>query len=308
MRILVLGGSGFVGRHLLRQLGRQGHRVTALVRRIEQHRDIRLLPNVNLVESRYLTDLILRKYIRNQDVVINLIGQSRESASASFEQTHVALLNKILSACEVEGVSRFIHLSAMNANEQAASRYLQTKGKAESLIQQSDLQATILRPSAIFGQHDHFIEPMRQAVARNRFIPVIAPQAQLMPVWVGDVVAALADCVSNPQTIGQTYDLCGERIYEIREVWQQVAEMQRKPVYLKPLSAWCSRMLTRFFSWCPKVQITADMLQAMQTPICCTQTFPWSSSRLSLRSYLAQLQLALPVRSRFAQMREVAGR
>lgn len=307
MRIVVLGGSGFVGHHLLPQLSRHHHQITVVVPRVEQHRSLRLIPNVHLLEGRYLTDLVLRKAMKNQDVVINLLGCGLQDTSVGYDiADFIQLTKKVLSACEVEGVERLIHLSALGVRAYPADHQMHCYAQVEALVQQAHLKTTIFRPSMMFGAQDQFIESMESLLDKLPWIAVVHPDQQLSPIWVGDVVHALVQSLQDTTTIGQCYDLCGQRRYRLLELWQLVAQMRRKSTHFIALPRWCSQGVTWIANHCPWHSAIRTVYRGWQLDGDCQCSFPYTRPLLSIRGYLAQSMSG--VRRRYDQLRQTAGR
>lgn len=308
MRVLVLGGSGFVGRALLRQLSAQGHQLTVPVRRPERQRDLRLIPHVSVVPIEHFSDLQLRKLLRGQDAVINLIGILHESGRATFQAIHVDLIRKLTIACEVEGVKRLIHISALGASEDAPSRYLRSKAEAEAVLATTDLDVTILRPSVLFGEGDKFINTFASILSKTPFMPVVCPKSLLTPVWVEDVAQVIAQSLLDKRSIGQIYELCGGRSYSLMELWQLIAEMTHRSVHFMSLSDSLSRLTARLMGIMPTPLMTLDNYLSLQVPSVCHQSLPFDIQPMSLRSYALQKLAKSGVRERYDEMRQVAGR
>lgn len=308
MRVLLLGGSGFVGRALMRQLSAQGHQIRVLVRRAERQRDLWLIPNVTVMPIEHFSDLQLRKALRGQDAVINLIGILHESGKATFRSVHVDLVRKLAIACEVEGVKRLIHVSALGASEEAPSRYLRSKAEAESLLLHSDLEVTILRPSVMFGEGDKFIHQFAKLLAKTSAMPVVCPKSLLSPVWVEDVANIMAQALVDKSSIGQTYEVCGGRVYTLMELWQLIAEVSQRRVYFMALPDGLSRLLARVMGWMPSPMMTLDNYLSLQVPSVCQSALPFSIEPRSLRSYAIQVFAQGRVRQRYDDMRQLAGR
>jgi len=152
--VLVLGGTGFVGRHLIPQLSAAGHRVTAVARRRHDARHLILLPTVQVVEGDPLDPRTLDARMRDATAVVNLLGILNERAQQTFAAVHVDSTRMIVDACRRAGVARLLHMSAINADPAAPSRYLRSKGEAEAIVAASGMPWTIFRPSVIFGRED----------------------------------------------------------------------------------------------------------------------------------------------------------
>ena len=155
LRIVVLGGTGFVGSHLVPRLQRDGHAITVLSRNREQHRELGVLPRVSVVNADVHDLDSLGRHLADADAAINLVGilNERGSSGRGFHRAHVELADTLIAACTAAGVPRLLQMSALRAGE-GGSFYLKTRGEAELRVQASPLAWTILRPSVIFGDRD----------------------------------------------------------------------------------------------------------------------------------------------------------
>lgn len=189
--VLVVGGSGFVGRHIVARLAAAGDRVVVPTRRRGNARHLFLLPTVDVVEADVNDAAVVARLVRGVDAVINLAGILNERGGESFAQVHLDLVRSLVAACTAAGVRRFVQMSALNADPAGPSRYQRTKGEAEAAIAASGLDWTIFQPSVIFGREDAFLNLFARL---QRFLPVMAlagADVRFQPVYVGDV----AECV-----------------------------------------------------------------------------------------------------------------
>ncbi|HEY6822281.1 MAG TPA: complex I NDUFA9 subunit family protein, partial [Burkholderiales bacterium] len=207
--ILVLGGSGFVGRHVVAQLVREMASVTVPSRRRERAKHLIVFPTVEVVEADVFEPAVLDRLVRGKDAVINLVG----ILHGDFRRAHVELPAAVVAACRSAGVSRLLHMSALGAAADAPSEYLRSKAAGEEVVLGArELDVTVFRPSVIFGPEDRFLNSF---VCLARFTPLLAvpcPQAEFQPVYVGDVARAMAAALDDPRASGQTYQLCGPRV------------------------------------------------------------------------------------------------
>ncbi|HWI13607.1 MAG TPA: NAD(P)H-binding protein, partial [Burkholderiales bacterium] len=151
--ICVLGGSGFIGRHICEALAAKGYRLRVPTRHRERVKHLIVLPTVEVVEANIHDPQMLAWCLRGQDAVINLVGVLH----GGFEQAHVELARKVVAACRQAGVQRLLHMSALNADMNGPSEYLRSKGRAEVIVRDSGLAYTIFRPSVVFGPGDRFL-------------------------------------------------------------------------------------------------------------------------------------------------------
>ena len=199
MRIVLLGGTGFVGHHLLVALSRAGHQCTVLSRWPERHRDLKLIPGISLHGVDVYDQDALGAKLERADLAINLVGILNESGRSGmgFWKAHVLLVETLLAACHASGVSRLIHMSALKAGE-GRSYYLTSKGRAEELIvESSDIEWTIVRPSVMFGESDSFFNRFAAMLKWMPVMPLACSRSRLQPVWVDDVCRAIVAVVDR---------------------------------------------------------------------------------------------------------------
>lgn len=223
LKILVLGGSGFVGRHLMERLQRLGAEVTVPTRRIANARELWPLPCVQLIEADVTQPDVLADLVQGQDAVINLVAILHGSP-AQFEAIHVDLPRHLACACGHAGVRRLIHVSALGADVNGASHYQRSKAAGEAVLHQAaqmhQLDVTLLRPSVIYGSGDRFLNLFARLQRLFPLIPLARGNTRFQPVWVRDVAAALVRCLNDDATIGQTYELCGPDDWTLRQLMQ----------------------------------------------------------------------------------------
>lgn len=226
----MLGGTGFVGRHLAGALVQRGYRVRIPTRNRERNRRLLVLPGVELVNADIHDPGTLYRLVHGCEVVVNLVGilHERPRNGKGFHKAHVELVEKTLEACLDGGVDRFVHVSALKANaEHGPSHYLRSKGAAERAIKglaSEGIRYTIFQPSVIFGPDDSFTNLLTGLVRAFPVLPLAKPDARFAPVYVGDVAAALCAAVDDPGTAGNTYQLCGPEIYSLREIVAEIAK------------------------------------------------------------------------------------
>ena len=208
--VVVLGGTGFVGSHLVPRLHADGHRITVLSRNREQNRELGVLPRVRVENCDVYDRVALAKELIGADVAINLVGilNERGSDGSGFRKAHVELTETLIGACKASGVRRLLQMSSLRAGE-GASHYLRTRGEAEARVRESRLAATIFRPSVIFGRGDGLFNRFAQLLRIAPVLPLARANARFAPVHVGDVAEAFARALAHPHTIGHTYELFG---------------------------------------------------------------------------------------------------
>jgi len=251
-KICLLGGTGFLGQQLINQLVKQKWLVKVLTRRREQHRDLLVLPSVELITSNIYDLEQLKAQISDCDAVVNLVGILNETGNdgAGFRKAHLELTQTVIQACQATNVTRLLHISALNADaEQGTSHYLRTKGEAEDLVHRAEgLQVTSFRPSVIFGEHDSFFNRFAQLLqVPSPIFMLPSGNAKFAPVWVNDVVAAMLLALEHPQHQGKRYNLCGPKIYTLKELVAYTAKMMGVKRSIIPLSnrtsSWAARIM-----------------------------------------------------------------
>ena len=224
-RFIVLGGTGFIGSHLLAALAGDGHRITVLSRNREQGRAINVLPNVRSISTDVYDRASLEKHIAGHDAVINLVGILNETGGATFTHAHVDLTASLIAACRQVGVRRFHLMSSLNAGNRA-SKYLKTRGEAEAQVRNSGMDWTIYRPSVVYGEGDGFVFRFLKLMkmAPVPVLPLAQPHAKFAPVYVGDVTAAIRRCLSDRASIGRIFELYGPDTLELIDLVRTIRD------------------------------------------------------------------------------------
>jgi len=254
--ILVTGGTGFVGRHLVSRLMEMEERVRVLARSGDD------LPGAEVIRGDVRDLSAVVGAARGCRAVIHLVGIIRESRGASFRALHVDATRTVVRACQEAGVERLLHMSALGARPGARSRYHRTKWRAEELLRASDLAATIFRPSVIFGSGDSFLPRIRDLLRRGRVIPIAGGgMGLLQPIWVEDVVSCFVGALAKPETIGSDYELGGPETYGFEQLVDLLAESEgvKKPKVHLPM--WLLRpAVSVMIRVAPKLPVTPDQL------------------------------------------------
>lgn len=239
-RVLVLGGSGFVGRQVCEQLARLGWHITVPTRRAVNAARVQSLRGLTVIEANVHQKADLARLMPGHDAVVNLVAVLHGSEER-FESVHVDLPGKIASAMKKAGVQRLVHISALGADPQGPSMYQRSKARGETVLHNAGLQLTVLRPSVIFGAEDKFLNLFADLQAVAPFMPLAGSGTRFAPVWVGDVARAVVVCLQKLDTIGQTYELCGPDVMTLGELvqragqWAGVNEGRGRPVIGLPM-------------------------------------------------------------------------
>jgi len=279
--VCILGGAGFIGRHLINALILRGQRVRVLTRSRYKHRDLWVLPQLDLVEGDVHDAEFLRQQFAGQGAVINLVGELNDSrrTGRGFQVAHVELARKVVSAARAAGVSRLLHMSALNASPEAPSRYLRSKGEAEQRVHEEAgpaLAVTSFRPSVVFGPGDGFFNRFAGLLTLSPLVmPLPGAKARFAPVYVGDVVDTLIAALDDPAaSAGQRLDLCGPQIFTLSELVRYLADLRRTPRLLLPLPGFAERMLAAVLQFVPGRPLTPDNLDSMKLDSVCAPGVP----------------------------------
>ncbi len=271
---VVLGGAGFVGRHIVARLVAAGHRVVVPTRRRESAKHLIMLPTVDVVEADIHDPRSLERLFADATAVVNLVGILNESGRNTFERAHVDLVRNTVAACHTAGVKRLLHMSALGADPAGPSRYLRTKGAAEAIVTASGLDWTMFRPSVIFGREDSFLNLFARLA---RALPVVvlgAPDAKFQPIYVEDVAHCFVQAVGDELTHHARYDLCGPTVYTLRELVRYVGEVAGAVRPIIGLSPGLSRLQATVLEHLPGKLMSRDNLLSTQTDNVCDCPFP----------------------------------
>ncbi len=227
-KVLVLGGTGFVGRHVCEQLTRQGIRVTVPTRRAINAQHVQMLPQVDVLEADINREGVLEQLLPGHDAVVNLVAVLHGNRKR-FEQVHVQLPRRLAQAMQTSGVQRLVHISALGAAANASSLYQQTKAAGEAVLAGAGLALTVLRPSVIFGAEDKFLNMFARMQAVLPVVPLACADAKFQPVWVGDVAQAVLRSLRNPQTVGKTFELAGPKVFTLAELVKLAGRLSGNP-------------------------------------------------------------------------------
>ena len=276
--VCIVGGTGFVGMHVANRLVEQGYQVRVLTRRWYRGRDLLPLPRLQLIEADVHDERELVRHLGGCDAVINLAGvlnERRGARGGDFQQVHVELPQRVLEAARRAGVPRYLHMGALGASPEAPSGYLRTKGEGEQRVLASDPQevaVTSFRPSVIFGAGDHSLSRL---AGLARLAPGIlllpSPAARFQPVYVGDVARAFVAALEDFYTAGRAYELCGPRVYTLRELVAYVIELRGLRRRVVGLPAALSRLSARLLGALPGRPLTLDNYRSTEVPSCCQE-------------------------------------
>ena len=310
MNVLVIGGSGFVGRHLVAALASRGARVAVPTRRRDRAKHLILLPTVDVIEADVRDPQVLAGLAAGRDAVVNLAGILH---GPDFAATHIELAQGVVNACRAAGAGhnrpRLLHMSALGADPEAPSEYLRSKGVGEqAVLAADDLAPTVFRPSVIFGPEDRFLNLFAQLTALLPAIALGSPNARFQPVYVGDVVKAMLAALESREAAGKRYDLCGPHECTLRELMAFVCAVTGRkrlivglPDGLSYLQAWLMELL-------PVKLLTRDNYYSMRVPSVCDCVFPFGIQPVALEATAPAWLAPSGPRERYPKLRWKAKR
>lgn len=264
-QLVILGGTGFVGSHLIPRLAQDGHRIVVLSRNREQHRELGVLPGVSVRSADVYDDDALRQHFDGADAVINLVGILNANGRHTFERAHTGLTRRVLAACAASGVGRLHQMSSLKAG-QGLSQYLKTRGEAEALVKASALNWTIYQPSVIFGAGDGLVSRFAGLLRSMPVLPLARAQSRMAPTWVGDVTEAIARCVAS-DSLGQrrTFELYGPEVLSLGDIVQKIRDAAgvKTPIIRLPDSL--GRLQARVAERLPGKPFSLDNFRSLRT-------------------------------------------
>jgi uncharacterized protein YbjT (DUF2867 family) len=275
-QILVLGGSGFVGRSVCEKLAAQYSSTRLLVptRRLLHGQHLRSLPTVDLVQANVHDDRDLLPLLAGCDAVVNLVAVLHGS-EAEFRHVHVDLPKRLAKACAAHGVRRLVHISALGVGPSAPSHYLRSKTAGEAALHTPVLDTTVLRPSVIFGAQDKFMNVFAQLQAVAPLLPLAGSDARFQPVWVEDVASAVQACLADEQSVGKIYECVGPTVYTLSELVRLAGRWSghERPQIALPMSV--AKLQARVMELLPgQPLMSRDNVDSMRVPNVASGSLP----------------------------------
>lgn len=312
--ICIIGGSGFLGRHLCERLSQDGHTLIVPTRRRERAKHLLPLPTSDVVQADVHQPATLARLFAGVDAVINLVGvmHSRRGKpyGPEFAHAHVELPRKIITACREAGVPRLIHISALKCAPDAPSAYLRSKADGEAAVVQARgfLSTTIFRPSVVFGPEDRFLNTFARLQSKLPLMVLACPRAKFQPVYVGDVAAAIAKSVHCEESYGRAYDLAGPKAYTLKELVAYAGQMSGHPRPILELDDRMSYVQARMLELMPGKLMTADQYYSMRVDSVSSSPLPFGLRSTALETIAPVYLSGKFPRSRYSFFRYYAGR
>ncbi len=236
--VTVFGGTGFIGRQVVRALAKRGHRVRAAARNEGSGYRLRMLGDVGqieVVQANVRDRASVERALDGAEACVNLVAVLYQHGRQTFEALHVEGARTIAECAAARGIKSFVQVSAIGADPEGPSAYARTKAQGEAAVRKAIPSAVIIRPSIVFGAEDHFFNRFGQMAAISPVMPVIAGETKCQPVFVGDVAAAIAKAATDPACAGQTYELGGPETYSFRELMELIKRETARKCVLVPV-------------------------------------------------------------------------
>ncbi|HIF08694.1 MAG TPA: complex I NDUFA9 subunit family protein [Sneathiellales bacterium] len=265
--VTVFGGSGFVGRHVVKRLAQTGVRVRVAVRRPEKALFLRPMGDVGqveLVQANIRDDASVAAAVEGADAVINLVGILYESGHQKFAETHAKGAARVATASAVARVQRFVHISAIGADEKSRSVYARTKADGEAQVRAAFPNATVIRPSLLFGPDDDFFNRFASIARLIWVMPLVGTgKTRFQPAHVGDVAAAIVAAVQDPENIARTFELGGPNVYTYRQLMELVLNACARKRILVPVPPQILKIWAWFLQMLPSPLLTVDQVNML---------------------------------------------
>ncbi len=243
--VTVFGGSGFAGRQIVQALARTGARIRVVCRRPEDAAPCKTMGDVGQivpVAGNIRNRATIAAAVQGADTVVNVVGILFERGRQTFDAVHRTGAAAIAEEASRAGVGRFVHISAIGADEHARSSYARSKGQGEAAVREAFPGAVILRPSVIFGPEDPFFSLLAAMARLSPVLPLVGGgRTRFQPVYVCDVAAAVVRATQDPATAGRTFELGGPRIYSFRELLELLLRTTGRTRLLLPVPFWLAR-------------------------------------------------------------------
>jgi NADH dehydrogenase len=270
LSVVLFGGTGFIGSHLAARLSDEGVTVVVPTRHESRAMHLMPLPAVDIVEADIHDDATLRRLVAGRDAAINLVGILHSDRGRpygrQFRHVHVDLPRRIAAACAIEGVPRYLHMSALGADVNGPSMYQRSKADGEAAARsQGTVAATIFRPSVVFGPEDHLMNTFARLQRHLPIVPLAAAHTRLQPIYVGDVTEAFVRALRDGYSRRAIYELGGPRIYQLGELVRLAGLYAGHERRIVPLPDALARLQAAFFELLPGAPLMSlDNLDSMR--------------------------------------------
>jgi len=269
----VFGGSGFIGRYVVKRLAAAGYVVRVAVRDTEAAGFLKPMGGVGQIvplQASVTSDAGVARAVDGAEVVINLVGILAEPKPGDFNRLQGEGAARVAKASAAAGVGRFVQMSAIGADAGSASLYASSKAAGEAAVREALPNATILRPSLVFGAEDQFFNRFGAMAAISPIMPVISGATKFQPVYVGDVADAVMAAITRPEAAGKTYELGGPKVWTFRELLAWILEITLRRRVLVNIPPSIAGFQARIMEHVPGKPLTRDQLILLGRDNVCT--------------------------------------
>jgi uncharacterized protein YbjT (DUF2867 family) len=267
--VTVFGGSGFLGRHIVRALANDGWRIRVAVRRPNSAHFLRpagRVGQIQIVKANVLDGAAVLAALEGAEAAINLVGILSERGRQMFDAVHAGAAANIARAAVQQGTSRLLHVSAIGISPSAKAHYLRSKAEGEARVREAFAAATVFRPSLVFGPEDDFFNRFAWLARLSPFLPLIGGgKTRFQPVYVGDIARAAVTALREGATAGKTYELGGPEVMSFRQVLELVLKVTHRRRMLVPIPFGLARVQAAFLGMLPNPLLTLDQVRMLET-------------------------------------------
>ena len=266
--ITIFGGSGFVGRQLVQELAKQGHRIRVAVRRPDLAGDVKPLGAVGQIQPiqanvRFPESVI--RAVKGADIVINLTGILSESGRQRFDVVQMKGAKTVAEAAKISGVETLVHMSALGADKLSESSYARSKALGEEAVLKEFPKAIIIRPSIIFGLDDGFFNLFGALARLLPVLPLVGGESKMQPIYVGDVAQAITVAANGGVKGGKIYEIGGPQIETMGELMQRTLREAGRTNMVVPLPTPVAKFIGSMLQVLPNPMLTADQVVLLQS-------------------------------------------
>ena len=275
--VVLFGGGGFLGRRLVDRLSAESVTVRVAVRHPEPARiALRSLgfDRVTVVYADVRDQGSVAAAIAGADAVVDAVSAYVEKGGVTFEAVHVRGAENVAREAVAAGVARFVLVSGIGADRYSSSPYIRSRGRGEVMVQQAFPSATIVRPGAMFGPGDALFATLAELAQLLPVLPLIGGGTRLQPVFVEDVAKAITNILSDPGTVGQTYELAGPRVYTLRELVNMTLQLMGKRRLLVAVPFAVAEIQARLFEFLPNPPLTTGQVDLLKVDNVASKTLP----------------------------------
>ena len=266
-RVTIFGGTGFIGRHLVQQLAKEGYLIRIASRHPERANFLQPVGTLGQITSVYANlrqEHTIEEAIEGADYVVNLVGILSPTGGQGFNNIHVQGARFIAIAAREAGVKQLVQMSALGADANSPSKYARTKAHGEEAVLNLEPNAVILRPSVIFGPEDEFFNRFAGLMSSAPVVPLFAGKVKFQPIYVADVVASIMAAIKGQARPGTTYELGGPQILSMRDIHEEIKQMTGLSPLLLPLPLFVAQIIAFITSILPFQPITLDQIKLLR--------------------------------------------